>query len=60
MAEKMFENSLLREFTTCECGCVTWVDNGTHTEWPIFVDLQLGSPILVADGEKHNISPILP
>ena len=35
------------------------VDNETHTEWPIFVDLQLGSPPLAVDVEKHNKGPIL-
>ncbi|KAG5632231.1 hypothetical protein H5410_003948 [Solanum commersonii] len=40
-------------------GCVTLVDNETHTEWPIFVDLQLGSPPLAVDIEKHNKGPIL-
>ncbi|KAG5632255.1 hypothetical protein H5410_003972 [Solanum commersonii] len=40
-------------------GCVSSVDNGTHTEWPIFVDLQLGSPPLVVDGGKNNKGSIL-
>lgn len=47
------------EFLYCEGGCVSWVDNGTHMEWPIFVDLQLGIPPLVADGGKNNKGPIL-
>ncbi|KAG5632256.1 hypothetical protein H5410_003973 [Solanum commersonii] len=29
------------------------------SECPIFVDLQLGSPPLAIDGEKHNKGPIL-
>ncbi|KAG5632493.1 hypothetical protein H5410_004210 [Solanum commersonii] len=29
------------------------------TEWPIFVDLQLGSPPVGVEGEKHSKSPIL-
>jgi len=37
------------EFVTSEGGCVTWVDNETQTEWPIFVDLQLGSPPLAVE-----------
>ncbi|KAK4706915.1 hypothetical protein R3W88_033535 [Solanum pinnatisectum] len=28
-------------------------------KWPIFVDLQSGSPPLLVDGEKHNNGPIL-
>jgi len=35
------------------------VDNETHTEWPIFVDLQLESHPVAVDGEKHNKDPIL-
>ncbi|KAG5619693.1 hypothetical protein H5410_004911 [Solanum commersonii] len=35
------------------------MDNGTHMEWSIFVDLQLGSPPLPIDGEKHNNGPNL-
>uniref|UniRef100_M1DDD6 Uncharacterized protein n=1 Tax=Solanum tuberosum TaxID=4113 RepID=M1DDD6_SOLTU len=47
------------EFSYSEDGCVSWVDNGTHTECPIFVDFQLGSPPLVVDGGKNNKGPIL-
>ncbi|KAK6803384.1 hypothetical protein RDI58_001168 [Solanum bulbocastanum] len=45
------------EFQTSERGCVTLVDNETHTEWPTFVDLQLES--FAVDGEKHNKGLIL-
>ncbi|KAG5632252.1 hypothetical protein H5410_003969 [Solanum commersonii] len=47
------------EFSYYEGGCVSWVDNGTHTKWPIFVDNQLGSPPLVVNGGKNNKCPIL-
>ncbi|KAG5632489.1 hypothetical protein H5410_004206 [Solanum commersonii] len=47
------------EFATSEGGCVTWVDNETQTEWPIFVHLQLESPPLAVEGEKHNNALIL-
>ncbi|KAG5632228.1 hypothetical protein H5410_003945 [Solanum commersonii] len=47
------------EFSYSEGGCVSWVDNGTYPEWPIFVDLQLGSPPLVVDGGKNSKGPIL-
>ncbi|KAG5630927.1 hypothetical protein H5410_002644 [Solanum commersonii] len=51
--------SSIGQFTTREGGCVTLVDNVTHTEWPISVDIQLGSPLLVVDSENHNKSSIL-
>ncbi|KAK4737559.1 hypothetical protein R3W88_001256 [Solanum pinnatisectum] len=47
------------EFATSEGGCVTWEENETLKNWPIFVDLQLGSPPLAVEGEKYNNAPIL-
>ncbi|KAK6803488.1 hypothetical protein RDI58_001272 [Solanum bulbocastanum] len=47
------------EFTTSDGGGVSWVDNETLTEWPIFVDLQLRNRPLAVEGEKHNNTAIL-
>ncbi|KAG5604985.1 hypothetical protein H5410_026477 [Solanum commersonii] len=44
-------------YTTCECGCETWVDDETHEKWPFVVDIPLGSPPLTIEGE-NNKGPI--
>ena len=32
-------------YTTCECGCKTWVNDGTNEKW-LIVDISLASPSL--------------
>ncbi|KAH0645779.1 hypothetical protein KY290_034581 [Solanum tuberosum] len=44
-------------YTACECGCKTWVDDGTNEKW-LVVDIPLGSPPVTVEGE-NNKGPIL-